>query len=164
MFCFWTPEFLLKNCEGGKKRHELIMRTLGILEKSPWKTLGTLGGALVLGFEALKISFRGFFDKVLGTMGLLQDRVMQPREEWVGGKVMQRKGFRAKAMKNNEKSWEERGRGKKMVDKSPLPWMFKVQLSNFNFTKGKIMSEKNFSGTESVNRILFGWEQVCLWE
>ena len=81
MFCVLTPEFLLKNCEGGKKRHELIMRTLGILEKSPWKTLGTLGGALVLGFEALEISFLGFFEKVLGTMGLLQDRVMQPREE-----------------------------------------------------------------------------------
>ena len=67
---WWTPELLLENCEGGEEREELAMRTLG--------------GTLVNAFEvsSLEVSSKlGFFGKVLSTKGLLQDRVMQPRED-----------------------------------------------------------------------------------
>ena len=64
---WWTPELLLKNCEGGEKREELAMRTLG--------------GTLVRAFQPLEVSSVGFFGKVLSTKVLLQDRVMQPRED-----------------------------------------------------------------------------------
>ena len=72
----WAPELLLKNCEGGEKGEELAMRTLG--------------GTLVKAFEALlEVSSIGFFVKVLTTMGLLQDRVMQPREGQEEGGMQQ---------------------------------------------------------------------------
>ena len=64
----WAPELLLENCEGGEEREELAMRTL-------------VGGTLVEAFEAIfEGSSIGFFLKVGTTVGLLQDRVMQPRE------------------------------------------------------------------------------------
>ena len=65
----WAPELLLENCEGGEEREELAMRTL-------------FGGTLVEAFEAkiFEVSSIGFFVKVGTTVGLLQDRVMQPRE------------------------------------------------------------------------------------
>ena len=65
----WAPELLLENCEGGEEREELAMRTL-------------IGGTLVEAFEAFFFegSSIGFFLKVGTTVGLLQDRVMQPRK------------------------------------------------------------------------------------
>ena len=77
----WTPELLLKNCEGGEKRQELSLG--GFLLKAfeaplevSLEAMRTLGGTLLEAFGALlEVSFLGFFEKVL-----LQDRVMQPRE------------------------------------------------------------------------------------
>ena len=67
---WWTPELLLKICEGGEEREELAMRTLG----------GTLFKAFEVSSLEVSSKFR-FFGKVLSTMGLLQDRVMQPKED-----------------------------------------------------------------------------------
>ena len=47
----------------------------------PLEVASVFGGFLVRAFQPLEVSSVGFFGKVLSTKGLLQDRVMQPREE-----------------------------------------------------------------------------------